>query len=115
MFLARVTGTVWATRKHAPLESGRFLLLQPLDERRRPDGEPFVALDTAGAGPGEVVIYITAYEAMLPWKERHPEIDVAGVDAAVVGIVDRIDLPPGGAGLRSTGGAGLRSTGGAGR
>ncbi len=96
MFLARVIGSVWATRKHPPLETGRFVLLQPVDEARRPDGEPLVALDTAGCGPGEIVFYITAYEAVLPWKERHPEIDVAGVDATVVGIVDRIDAGPAG-------------------
>jgi len=92
MYLARVIGTVWSTRKHPPLEGGRFLLLQPVDEGRRPDGEPLAALDTVGAGPGEIVMYITAYEAVIPWKEQHPHVDVAGVDASVIGIVDRVDV-----------------------
>jgi ethanolamine utilization protein EutN len=91
MYLARVIGSVWATRKHAPLESGRFVLLQPVDEQRNPDGDPLCALDTIGSGPGEIVLYITAYEAVLPWKDRNPGVDVAGVDASVVAIVDRID------------------------
>lgn len=91
MYLARVIGSVWATRKHPPLESGRFVMLQPVDEHRRPDGAPLAALDTVGSGLGEIVFYITAYEAVLPWKQRHPDVDVAGVDAAVIGIVDRID------------------------
>ncbi len=91
MYLARVIGSVWATRKHAPLQTGRFVLLQPVDEERNPDGVALCALDTVGSGPGEIVLYITAYEAVLPWKDRHPGLDVAGVDASVVAIVDRVD------------------------
>ncbi len=91
MYLARVVGSVWATRKHEPLESGRFVLLQPVDENRKKDGDAIVALDTIGSGPGEVVLYITAYEAVLPWKDRNPHLDLAGVDASVIAIVDRID------------------------
>ena len=90
MFLARVIGSVWATRKHPPVERGRFVLLQPVDGHRSPDGDPLVALDTVGSGPGEIVMYITSYEAVLPWKDRHPEIDLAGLDAAVIGIVDDV-------------------------
>jgi ethanolamine utilization protein EutN len=92
MHLARVIGSVWATRKHAPLDSGRLVVLQPVDEMRHEDGEPLVALDTVGSGPGEIVSYVTAYEAVLPWKERHPAVLVAGVDASVVAIIDRIDV-----------------------
>ena len=91
MLLARVIGSVWATRKHPPLEGGRFVLLQPIDEHRRPDGDPIAALDPLGSGAGEIVLSVTAYEAVLPWKERHPALEVAGVDAAVVAIADRID------------------------
>ena len=91
MYLARVIGSLWATQKHAPLESGRLVLLQPIDEAREPEGEPLCALDTVGSGPGEIVIYITAYEAVLPWKDRNPGVDLAGVDASVIAIVDRID------------------------
>lgn len=88
MQLARVIGSVWATRKHAALESARFVLLQPVDERRESDGDPLAALDTLGSGPGDIVLYVTAYEAVLPWLDRHPTLERAGVDAAVVGIVD---------------------------
>lgn len=91
MLLARVIGSLWATVKHPPLEKGRFVLLQPIDADKRFDGDPLVALDTVGSGPGDLVIYTTAYEAVLPWKERYPSIDVAGVDASVVGILDRMD------------------------
>jgi ethanolamine utilization protein EutN len=97
MELARVVGTVWATRKDENLSSGRILLLQPIDEARRATGSPLAALDTVGAGVGEVVFYVTAYEAVIPWKRRRPGIEMAGVDASVVGIVDRIDREEGGA------------------
>jgi ethanolamine utilization protein EutN len=91
MHLARVIGSVWATRKHEALASGRCVLVQPVDELRHPVGDPLAALDTVGSGPGEIVLFVTAYEAVLPWKERHPHVEVAGVDASVVAIVDRID------------------------
>ena len=91
MYLARVIGSLWATRKHAQLGSGRFVLLQPIDEAHEPEGDPLCALDTVGSGPGEIVIYITAYEAALPWLDRNPGLEMAAVDASVIAIVDRID------------------------
>ena len=91
MYLARVVGSVWATVKHPPTEGGRFLMIQPIDDHKKNAGDAIAALDTVGAGVGEVVMYITSYEAVLPWLDRHPHLDVVGVDAAVIGIVDRID------------------------
>ena len=91
MFMGRVIGSVWATRKHPPLESGRFVLVQPVDESLKADGAPLAALDTIGSGPGEIVLYITSYEAVLPWKDQHPHLDVVGVDASVVAVVDRVE------------------------
>ena len=92
MYLGRVIGSVWATRRHEALDGGRLVLVQPIDEHEEPMGEPLAALDTLGAGPGEIVLYVTAYEAAIPWLESHPGLEVAGVDASVVGIVDRIDV-----------------------
>jgi ethanolamine utilization protein EutN len=45
-----------------------------------------VAVDTVGAGVGETVMYITAREAVIPLP-----VDMAPVDASIVGIIDRID------------------------
>ena len=95
MYLGRVIGSVWATRKHAALEGARFVMLEPVDEAREPIGEALAALDTVGSGPRAIVVYVTAYEAAIPWLEAHPHLKVAGVDAAVVGIVDRIDAEGG--------------------
>ena len=91
MYLGRVIGSVWATRRHQALEGGRMVLVQPLDDDKEPVGQPLAALDTVGSGSGEIVVYVTAYEAAMPWLESHPGLEVAGVDASVVGIVDRVD------------------------
>jgi ethanolamine utilization protein EutN len=87
MYLARVIGTVWATRKDEHLKGFTLQFIQPIDRRRKEIGGPLVAVDTVGAGPGETVMYITAREAVIPLP-----VDEAPVDASIVGIVDRIDI-----------------------
>ncbi|MBI3766512.1 MAG: EutN/CcmL family microcompartment protein, partial [Ignavibacteriales bacterium] len=64
--------------------------IQPLNARRERVGDPIVAVDTVGAGQGETVFYITAREATIPLP-----VEMAPVDASIVGIVDRIDVHPG--------------------
>jgi ethanolamine utilization protein EutN len=61
--------------------------IQPLNSKLEKTGEPIVAIDTIGAGPGEIVMYITASEAVIPLP-----VDMAPVDASIVGIIDRIDV-----------------------
>lgn len=86
MFIGRVIGTVWATRKDENLQSFKLQFIQPLNGDRQNTGDPIIAVDTVGAGPGETVIYITAREAVIPLP-----VEMAPVDASIVGIVDRID------------------------
>ncbi len=81
-------GTVRATRKDVSLETGRLMIIQPLDGGRRASGSPLIAVDTVGAGEGEIVIYVTSYEAAIPWKRRKPGLSLAATDASIVGIVD---------------------------
>jgi ethanolamine utilization protein EutN len=83
MRLARVIGTVVATRKLAGLHGQAILMIQPLDAAQRPAGAPLAAVDTVQAGPGELVWYTMAREAALAL----PDPNVA-VDAAITGIVD---------------------------
>ena len=64
-----------------------YLRVRVSDEPREKAGQPIIAVDTVGAGPGETVFYITAREAVIPLP-----IEMAPVDASIVGIVDRIDL-----------------------
>ena len=87
MYLGRVIGTVVATRKNEDLKGIKLLVVQPLDHRQEAAGEPFVAVDTAQSGPGEVVFWVGAREAPKALPSGY-----APVDAAIVGIVDRVDV-----------------------
>jgi ethanolamine utilization protein EutN len=87
MQLARIIGTLVATRKYQGLEGVKFLIVQPLDRQRRPKGEPVIAADaTAQAGRGELVFIIGIREAALALPTTF-----VPVDHAVVGIVDLVD------------------------
>jgi ethanolamine utilization protein EutN len=87
MQLAKVIGTVVATRKVAGLEGVKFLIIQPLDKRQQPEGAPLVAADaTAQAGPGHLVFFIGVREAALALP-----VKFVPVDHAIVGIVDQVD------------------------
>jgi len=87
MNLGRVIGTIWATKKYEALNHQKMQLLQPLKFNLEKDGDPIIVVDTIGAGPGEVVYYITSSEAVIPM-----DVDFAPVDAAIVGIVDSINI-----------------------
>lgn len=81
MNLAKVIGTVWATKKDENFVGAKMLLIQP-----EGGGQPLAAVDTVGAGVGETVMYITAREAVIAMKK---DVDsLTPVDAAIVGIVD---------------------------
>jgi len=56
MLLARVEGTVVATRKHASLEGWRLVICQPIGQAGEPEGAPQVALDAHGAGMHQRVV-----------------------------------------------------------
>ena len=58
------------------------------DEGFADGGAVVAATDTVGAGPGDRVLWTTAYEAAIPWKRLHP-VDLAATDASVVAILDR--------------------------
>ena len=87
MNLAKVIGTVWATVKDENLVGAKMQIIQPLDYNEKKIGDAMVAVDTIGAGPGEIVYYTTAREATIPYPTR-----IAPIDASIVGIVDRIDI-----------------------
>ena len=89
MILARVTGTVVSTHKHRKLEGAKLLLVQPLTLEDTPRGGELLAVDGAGAGVGEKVLIV------LEGRSASDAIGqkAAPVDAAIVGIVDTVDLP----------------------
>lgn len=83
MNLARVIGSVVASRKDEALAGISLLVVQPLSPDRTPSGKPLVALDSVGAGPGEHVFYVRGREAAFPFLPQEPP-----ADACIVGIVD---------------------------
>ena len=83
--IARVIGTLWATRKYKDLEGCSLRILQPVNSKGEAVGKPFIAADTVGAGLGELVLYVTAYEAVIPYPR-----DMVPLDASIIAIVEKI-------------------------
>jgi len=92
MFLGRVVGEVWASRKMADLDGKRLLVIEALDERRDPGASkvtPVVAADPLGAALGQRVIVAFGKAARVACGG---DGDYA-FEAAIVGIVDDFDIP----------------------
>lgn len=93
MFLAKVEGSVVATKKDASMSGRKLLLLRPqlVDEkdpsRFRPGVNTVVAVDSVGAGIGEMVLFCQGSSARLA-----PNLKDAPVDAVIIGIVDSVDV-----------------------
>jgi len=86
MLLGKVIGTIWATRKYDTLYSYKMQFVQPLNAELENVGDPIIAVDTIGAGPGEVIFYATSSEAVIAM-----DVSMAPVDASIVGIVDSVN------------------------
>jgi ethanolamine utilization protein EutN len=85
MQLARVLGSVVATHKDEQLAGQRLLIVQPIAPGGEPLGEPLIATDAAGAGAGEVVLFVVGKEASFANLPGQPP-----TDAGIVGIVDQV-------------------------
>mgnify|MGYP003334301719 CR=1 FL=1 len=88
MQIARVVGTLVSTQKHRKFEGAKLLMVQPLNLDDTPKGAPLLAVDGVGAGVHEKVLVVLEGRAAgeLLGKKAAP------VDAAIVGIVDRVDI-----------------------
>lgn len=87
MILARITGTVVATQKDERLVSSKLLVAQPLDARGKAQGTDLVAVDTVDAGFGETVLIVSGSSARMAAGLKDTP-----VDAAIVGIVDAVEI-----------------------
>lgn len=87
MFLARVVGTVVATRKDPKLVGHKLLLVVPVDPRGNDESGYLVAVDTVEAGYKETVIVVRGSSARMA-----DGMDERPVDASIIGIVDSADL-----------------------
>ena len=87
MLIAKVVGTVVATRKDPRLVSCKLLVVRPMDPRGKADGNYLVAIDTVDAGVGETVLIVSGSSARMASGLKD-----CPVDAAIVGIIDAVDL-----------------------
>jgi microcompartment protein CcmK/EutM len=83
MHLARVIGTVVASRQDPGLSGRTLLLIQPVRADGTPQGRPLVAVDSVGSGVSEQIFYVRGREASFPFLPAE-----VPADAAIVGIVD---------------------------
>jgi ethanolamine utilization protein EutN len=90
MQIARVVGTVVATQKHRAFEGATLLLVQPLNADDTPRGTALLAVDGVGAGVHERVLIVLEGRAAGEALGRK----AAPVDAAIVGIIDSVDIQP---------------------
>jgi ethanolamine utilization protein EutN len=85
MILARIVGTVVASRKDPRLEGKKLLICRPMDPDGKSEQGYLIAVDTVDAGTGELVLIVSGSSARMASSCKDTP-----VDAAIVGIVDQI-------------------------
>jgi ethanolamine utilization protein EutN len=88
MILGRVVGQVVSTHKRPQFEGAALLLVQPETPEGTPQGVALLAIDSVGAGVSERVIVVQEGRAAGEALGK----DLAPVDAAILGIVDLVDV-----------------------
>jgi microcompartment protein CcmK/EutM len=87
MLLAKIVGTVVATRKDERLVSSKLLLVRPVDPSGTVEGNYLVAVDTVDAGVGETVLIVSGSSARMASGLKD-----CPVDAAIIGVIDQIEV-----------------------
>ena len=87
MLLAKIVGTVVATRKDPRLVGHKLLMARSVDPRGKAEGSYLVAIDTVDAGVGETVLIVSGSSARMASGLKD-----SPVDAAIVGIVDAVEM-----------------------
>ena len=87
MLLGKIVGTVVATRKDPRLVSSKLLVVRPVDPKGKAEGNYLVAIDPVDAGVGETVLVVSGSSARMAAGLKD-----CPVDAAVIGIVDTVDI-----------------------
>jgi ethanolamine utilization protein EutN len=88
MKLGRVIGNVEGAVKHEAYDNTKLMVVQPVDEFLKPNGRTHPAVDTVGAGAGDVVLIVEEGKAaqQMFGKKRIP------IRTVIVGIVDNVDV-----------------------
>ena len=88
MFLGRIIGTVWSTRKDENLIGAKLLIVRQVDLKLKEKDNFVIAVDSVGAGEGEIVLVATGSSArQTEFTKNKP------VDAVIMAIVDKLDVP----------------------
>jgi ethanolamine utilization protein EutN len=87
MVLARIIGTVVATRKDERLHGRKLLVARLVDVDGTDEKGHIIAVDTVGAGVHEVVLIVQGSSARMAFGCKE-----CPIDAAVVGIVDTVEV-----------------------
>jgi len=87
LILGKVIGTVWSTRKDENLVGAKFLIVRHIDLEYKPKEATVIAVDSVGAGVGEIVIVAQGSSArQTTFTKNKP------VDAVIMAIVDKLDI-----------------------
>lgn len=87
MLLGKITGTVVSTRKDPKMSGLKLQVLELLDVKGKPTSNYVVAVDSVGAGVGEVVLYASGSSA-----RQTDETNNKPCDAVIMAIVDSWDI-----------------------
>jgi len=87
MFLGKVIGTVWSTKKDENLVGAKFLIVREVSLDLKEKERFVVAVDSVGAGEGEVVLVATGSSSRMTNVTKDKP-----VDAVIMGIVDKLDV-----------------------
>ena len=87
MIIGRIVGNIVATRKDPRLEGHKLLLVRPLTLRGEDESNYLVAIDTVGAGYREKVLVVSGSSARMAEGLKDKP-----VDAAIIGIIDSIEV-----------------------
>jgi len=87
LILGKVIGTIWSTRKDENLVGAKFLIVQQLDVNFNHKDSTVIAIDSVGAGVGEIVLVAQGSSArQTAFTKNKP------VDAVIMAIVDKLDI-----------------------
>lgn len=88
MILGRVIGTVWSTKKDENLIGSKLLIVRQLELDYKEKSNFLIAIDSVGAGEGEIVLVASGSSARQTNITKNKP-----VDAVVMAIVDKLDVP----------------------
>ena len=88
MILGKVIGTVWSTKKDENLIGSKLLIVRQLDLNYEEKNNFLIAVDSVGAGEGEIVLVASGSSARQTLITKNKP-----VDAVVMAIVDKLDVP----------------------